>query len=163
MRTFVTLPCFLSLTLLTSLSATAQGLVQGPAGGGRSSLSSSGSSDRGGCLKAVGVATKDCVLGYGGSLMACAQMGARGPSSPVGKAMTTAACLLHGLDGVQCAQSTAKAIEACRPSPVGSNCRAEDHSCDRPDRSCGRPDRSCDRSDRSGNSCAREISGAARK
>ena len=73
MRISVAVPYFLSLTLLTGLQANAQGLVQGPSGGGRSSPGSSGSSDRGGCLKAVGVATKDCVLGYGGSLMACAR------------------------------------------------------------------------------------------
>ena len=77
--------------------------------------------------------------------------------------MTTAACVLHGLDGLQCAESAAKAVEACRPTQVGGNCRAGDRSCNRPDRSCGRPDRSCGRPDRGGNSCAREISGAARK
>jgi hypothetical protein len=163
MRMILAMPVSLSLVLLTNLPATAQVLVQGPSGGGQSLPGSSGSSDRGGCLKAVGVATKDCVLGYGGSLMACGQMGARGPGGPVGKATTTAACLLHGLDGVQCAQSTAKALEACRPSPVGGNCRSGDRSCDRPDRTCGRIDRACDRPDRNANSCAREISGAARK
>src|SRR5262249_54365121 len=113
------------LLLAFASTASAQGLARagGDTGGGRSA--GAGGSGGQGCAAAVATAAKDCVLGYGGSLAGCAQLGAQAPGGTAGKALAAAACTLHGLEAKNCAQSVDRAIDACSKSSLSEapSCR----------------------------------------
>src|SRR5262249_47079879 len=100
------------LLLAFASTASAQGLARagGDTGGGRSA--GAGGSGGQGCAAAVATAAKDCVLGYGGSLAGCAQLGAQAPGGTARQALAAAARPPPGLGAKNWPQSAHPATHA---------------------------------------------------